>query len=377
MNTQTILIVIVSIAFVGILGTVLVRAFTIPAAEDRKLDSMSVERLHTAYVAGGCFWCVEADLEKQEGVTEAVSGFMGGSEVNPKYKDVAAGKTGHRESVKVLYDPTKISFGEIVRVTLIHTDPTDEGGTFYDRGHQYTTAIYYETEEEKQIAEKIIKELDASGIFEDPVVTPVEKAGTFYPAEEGHQDYYQKNPLRYSYYRTGSGRDAFIKETKSRMQENNKETVFDGNWREFSMPSEEELKAELTDLQYKVTQHEGTERPFDNEYNENKQEGIYVDIVSGEPLFSSTHKYDSGTGWPSFTQPINAEQIVEKEDKKLFTTRTEVRSKLADSHLGHVFNDGPKDSTGLRYCINSAALHFIPKEDLEKEGYGEFLSLFN
>lgn len=143
----------------------------------------------------------------------------------------------------------------------------------------------------------------------------------------------------------------------------------------FTKPSDSELRRRLSPLQYQVTQQEGTEPPYNNEYWDNKHAGIYVDVVSGEPLFSSLDKYDSGTGWPSFTRPLEADNIVSRADFKLFMPRTEVRSKLADSHLGHVFEDGPAP-TGLRYCMNSAALHFVPAEQLEKEGYGRYLVLF-
>ncbi len=316
--------------------------------------------LEKATFAGGCFWCIEHAFQLMLGVISVRSGYAGGKEKNPSYESVVRGQTSHREAIQIIYNPKKISYEKILDFFWKTINPTDAGGQFVDRGEQYTTAIFYHTQQQKKSAELSKKKLLSIKKF-DSIATEIIPFTTFYEAEDYHQNYHTKNPIQYARYARGSGREQILKKIWGELQT--------------QKTSNDDLKKRLTPIQYRVTQECNTEPAFENAYWNTKEEGIYVDIISGAVLFSSRDKFDSGTGWPSFTQPLKKENVFEKPDNTLSVNRIEVRSKHSDSHLGHVFNDGPAPR-GKRYCMNSAALRFISLKDLEKEGYGEYVSLF-
>jgi len=376
------------------------------ADEGLNADSQRVDSA-TAILAGGCFWCVESDFAKLPGVRDVVSGYSGGRTANPTYENYANG--GHVEVVKVTYDPEKVSYTGLVEWLVKHSNPTDADGSFGDRGPQYRPVIYYENESEKEAAESVIAKINAMDIYDQRLAVQVAQREKFWPAEEYHQDYAKNSLVKYNCYRYQSGRDAFIEkhwgdhakkleltgsipagqektaadetlnsapgDASGKKDKTNSDESANPPWQDFLKPSDIELRRELSDIQYEVTQENGTEMAFQNEYWDNKEAGIYVDLLSEEPLFSSTDKYKSGTGWPTFVRPLDSNFISLKEDNTLLTSRTEVRSEIANSHLGHVFNDGPPQRGGKRWCMNSAAMKFIPKDKMKAKGYGQYVTL--
>ncbi|BDC34206.1 peptide-methionine (R)-S-oxide reductase [Candidatus Dependentiae bacterium Noda2021] len=318
--------------------------------------------LQLATFAGGCFWCMQSPFEELPGVLSVYAGYAGGTGENPTYDTYA--KMGFTEAVQITYDPRMISYKDLLDIFWRQIDPTDSQGQFADRGSHYASVIYYHSEKQKETAEQSKTALNDSKRFNLPIVTTIIPYTNFYKAEGYHQDYARNNPTHYAIYRKGSGRQDFLQKTWANAPVSMSKKYTDA-----------ELQQKLTPLQYQVTQCSQTEKPFENEFWNNKKPGLYVDIITGQPLFISSDKYDSGSGWPSFTKPLQSDAITFHTDTTLSTPRVEVRSSSSNSHLGHVFDDGPLPA-GKRYCINSAALRFVPVEDLEKEGYGNYKKLF-
>jgi peptide methionine sulfoxide reductase msrA/msrB len=289
-----------------------------------------------ATFAGGCFWCIESAFDGVEGITRTVSGYTGGHVDNPTYEEVCSGTTGHLEAVQVCYDPDRISYTDLLNIFWRSIDPTDGDGQFVDRGPQYRTALFCHDGEQKRLALESRRALEESGRFGKPIATEIRDAAAFYPAEEYHQGYHRKNAQRYEFYRSRSGRDSYVSPCPAAAC-----TTCCPREGQTAKPPENDLRLRLTPLQYQVTQECGTEMPYRNEFWNNKREGIYVDVVSGEVLFSSRDKFDSGTGWPSFSRPLEPGNLRQRKDLGHFMVRTEVRSAGGDSHLGHVFDDGP------------------------------------
>ena len=306
-------------------------------------------------MAGGCFWGVEAYMEKIYGVVDAVSGYANGKTKNPKYEDLIYRGSGHAEAVFVKYDANKISLETLLKYYFRIIDPTSVNKQGNDRGTQYRTGIYYKDIQDKKIIDAEIRLQQQK--YKKKIVVEVLSLQNFYKAEEYHQDYLKKNPNGYCHIDLSKAHDIIIDKKK------------------YPKLSEKELKMKLNVQQYKVTQQGDTERAFQNDYWNFFEAGIYVDITTGEPLFSSKDKYNSACGWPSFTKAIVPEVVTYHKGTSFNMIRTEVRSRSGNAHLGHVFDDGPRDRGGKRYCINSAAIQFIPLKEMEEKGYGYLLSL--
>ena len=306
--------------------------------------------LKTIYLAGGCFWGLEAYMERIYGVADVISGYANGNTENPTYEDVSRKNTGHAETLKIQYDPARVSLDNLLDYYLLVIDPTSLNKQGNDVGTQYRTGIYFTDEKDREIIEKKLE--DEQKKYKDKIVVEVEKLSNFYEAEAYHQDYLDKNPYGYCHIDLRKANEIIIDKEK------------------YKKPSDDFLRKRLTSIQYNVTQKSDTEQPFSNKYWNSENKGIYVDIVTGEPLFVSSDKFNSGCGWPSFSKPISKDVVKYSSDNSYNMDRVEVRSRAGGSHLGHVFEDGPKESGGLRYCINGAALRFVPLEDMDNEGYG-------
>jgi peptide methionine sulfoxide reductase msrA/msrB len=354
--------------------------------KEQPILKTSTKQYETITLAGGCFWCTEAYFQEEKGIIDAVSGYAGGDTSSASYLLVAQGTTKHREAVQVTYDPGIISTEKVLDIYWSHIDPTNTEGQFADKGFQYTSAIFFQNDEQETAARDAKMRLEKSEVFDRPIATEILPFTTFFKAEEYHQDYYKKAADHYERYKKGSGRAGFVEDTWAKdaaiqfLQSEQTETTEKkdvSKRKDYKYTEEEiaELLKNLDPLAYHVVAESGTESPFNNAYWNNKADGIYVDIVTGKPLFSSTHKYDSGTGWPSFWRTIDDDSVTMHEDNSLSTTRTEIRS--GAGHVGHVFEDGPKEEGGRRFCTNSASLKFVPKEEMERKGYGSYLYLFN
>lgn len=312
----------------------------------------------TIYFAGGCFWGVEKYFSLIDGVTKTKAGYANGITADPSYEDVCRRHTGHAEAVRVSYKTEQISLKDLLGLFFRIIDPISVNRQGNDRGVQYRTGIYYTDPDDLPTLRQAYVLLQEQ--YDLPLALEIKELENFYPAEEYHQKYLDRNPGGYCH--IGPKEFEYAK-------------TFSAQQKQYRRRSKQELKKLLTPLQYEVTQNEATEQAFHNEYYNQFEQGIYVDITTGEPLFLSSDKFDSGCGWPSFSQPIHDSLLTEKQDRRFGMHRTEVRSKTGDAHLGHVFPDGPLQKGGLRYCINSAALRFIPASKMSQEGYGEYLPL--
>ncbi len=319
----------------------------------------------TIYLAGGCFWGTEHLFSLVPGVTDTEAGYANSIVTDPTYKEVCTGTTNAAETVKVVYDPSKVTLRQLLGLYLMSVNPLSLNRQGNDVGTQYRTGIYYTSPDDAVVVDSVLAELDRRLGCKSVIESGELK--NFYPAEDYHQGYLDKNPGGYCHVNPQLFSIARTIGTKTETTQPHE--------RKYPRPDDATLRERLTPLQWEVTQKAATERPFANEYDDEFRPGIYVDVTTGEPLFVSTDKFNSGCGWPAFSKPIDDKLIEKNTDYSHGMVRTEVKSSNSGAHLGHVFPDGPQKTGGLRYCINSASLRFIPLDRMETEGYGEYIGL--
>lgn len=323
-----------------------------PVAKKEKTKPVSPENRKEIYLAGGCFWGVEEYFSRIKGVEDVTVGYANGKGDTTNYQLIS--QTGHAETAHITYDKSQVSLKELLLHYFRIIDPISKNKQGNDVGSQYRTGVYYTDKADLTTINQVFDQMAKK--YDKPIVVEKEELNHYVLAEENHQDYLKKNPNGYCHINVNEASYPVVDASR------------------YPKPSQEEIKKKLTAEEYAVTQKNDTERAFSNRYWDQFEDGLYVDIVTGEPLFSSKDKFESGCGWPSFSKPISPDVAVYKKDTSFNMERVEIRSRVGDSHLGHVFTDGPKDKGGLRYCINSLSIQFIPKTQMEEKGYGYLLA---